>query len=441
MSFKRFNLSNQMLTSLNRQGYELPSPIQEKVIPKALKGANIVAQSETGSGKTHSFLIPMLEQIDFNNQNVQALIISPTRELARQTFSFLNAFNIEFPLLKTKLFISGIEKDKTFRKGSLVPHIIVATPNRLQTILVGEDLISLQDVKMFILDEADMLMEFGYFKEIDSIFQLFKKALQVMVFSATFEAHLKVHLEKYVGANFSIEVSEQKTAALVKHYALDIKHQDPFKMILTFIKQYRPYLLIIFANLKEEVDNISRYLSENNLKHIKIHGDLKARQRKASYKKILSDEYPIIVASDLAARGLDIDNISEVLNYNLPNDLTYYFHRAGRTGRFFSEGKCFSFYNVDTLKQIEQLEKQNINFTFLEIKNNEFVIKKVDKEKKIAKQEDTEYIKKIKKVVIETKGKKVRPNYKKKMRHSIKKVTKKYQQNIKKRQKREEKRK
>ncbi|NLN80195.1 MAG: DEAD/DEAH box helicase, partial [Erysipelotrichia bacterium] len=136
MSFKRFNLSNQMLTSLNRQGYELPSPIQEKVIPKALKGANIVAQSETGSGKTHSFLIPMLEQIDFENQNVQALIISPTRELARQTFNFLNAFNIEFPLLKTKLFISGIEKDKTFRKGSLVPHIIVATPNRLQTILV-----------------------------------------------------------------------------------------------------------------------------------------------------------------------------------------------------------------------------------------------------------------------------------------------------------------
>lgn len=434
MSFKRFNLSKQMLMSLARQGYEAPSPIQEKVIPKGLKGVNIVAQSETGSGKTHSFLIPLLEQIDFNKQNVQALIISPTRELARQTFNFLNAFSIEFPLLKTKLFISGEEKDKTFKKGSLVPHIIVATPNRLQTMLVDENLISLQDVKMFILDEADMLMEFGYFKEIDTIFQLFKKTIQVMVFSATFETHLKVHLEKYVGANFSIEVSEQKTAAKVIHYALDVKHQDRLKMILTFLKQYQPYLLIIFANLKEEVDTISRFLSENGLKHIKIHGDLKARERKASYKKILSDEYPLIVASDLAARGLDIDNISEVLNYNLPNDLTYYFHRAGRTGRFFKEGKAFSFYNVDSLKQIKQLEKQKIDFTFFEIKNDEFVLKKIDKGRFTSKQEDPELTKKVKKVVAETKGKKVRPNYKKNMKHSIKKVALMHQRNAKRKQ-------
>lgn len=423
MSFKRFNLSNEMIKSLERQAYFSPSPIQERVIPQALKGTNLVAQSETGSGKTHSFLIPLLEKINYENTNLQALIISPTRELARQTFNFLNEFNEEFPLLKTKLFISGEERHRTFKKSSQVPHVIIATPNRLKTMLVDEHLLSLQDVNMFILDEADMLMEFGYFKEIDTIFQLFKKTPQVMVFSATFEEHLKSHLEKYVGANFSIEINEQKTAALVTHYAIDIKHQDPLRMILTFIKTYRPYLLIIFASLKEEVDVISNFLNEHQHRHIKIHGDLSARQRRSAYRQIVIDQYPIIVASDLAARGLDIDNISEVLNYNLPNDLMYYFHRAGRTGRFFKEGKCYTFYNVESLKQIEQLQRQKVDFTFLEVKNNEFISEEIsDIRSSPRAKEDLQLTKKVKKAIVEAKPKKVRPNYKKKIQLAKKKA-------------------
>ncbi|MFA6645223.1 MAG: DEAD/DEAH box helicase, partial [Bacilli bacterium] len=173
-----------MIDCLARQGYLSPSSIQTRVIPKALRGGNIVAQSETGSGKTHAFLIPIIENLQLDKNLTQAIIIAPTRELAKQIYSFAEPFKKDYPRLHLRLFVAGQEKERTFREGMLVPHIIIGTPTRLKAMLIDKTSLDISNVKTLVLDEADMLMEMGYFAEIDIFYRALKMTPQVLVFSA-----------------------------------------------------------------------------------------------------------------------------------------------------------------------------------------------------------------------------------------------------------------
>ncbi|MDY0345156.1 MAG: DEAD/DEAH box helicase [Bacilli bacterium] len=431
MSFKSFNLSDQMITSLTHQGYLSPSSIQTRVIPKALKGGNIVAQSETGSGKTHAFLIPIIENLSLNEDKLQAIIIAPTRELAKQTYSFIEAFQKDYANLHVRLFTAGKETDRTFREGMRTPHIIIGTPTRIRTMLEEKALIDLNFVKTIVLDEADMLMEMGYFSDIDVLYRKLKLTPQIMVFSATIEFNLRKRLEKYVGADFVVEMDDVKTAKSVTHYAIDVKHGDHLQAIKVFIKTYNPYLLIIFASRKEQVSIISSFLVGNGYDNIMLHGDMSARERKTAYKMIEANKKRIIVASDLAARGLDIKDVSEVLNYDLPKDLTYYFHRAGRTGRFGAKGKCYSFYNVDSSSRIEKLIEQGASFSYLELKNDTIIsTDKLARRKQNKKRIDVELERQIKHATSKAKSDVVKPGYKKKVRDAVAKVKRKHHREI-----------
>lgn len=431
MSFKSLNLSSQMIDSLTSQGYLSPSPIQTRVIPKALKGGNIVAQSETGSGKTHAFLIPIIERLILEDNSLQTIIISPTRELAKQIQNFLEVFKKDYPSLRVRLFTGGKETERTFRDGMLVPHIIVGTPTRIKTILAETSLIDLGHVRTLVFDEADMLMEMGYFVDIDALYKKLKIQPQVMVFSATLEFNLRKRLEKYVGADFVVEMDDIKTAKSVSHHAIDIKHGDARHAINLFLTTYNPYLLIIFASRKEEVTMISSYLKEQGHDNIMLHGDMSARERKASFKAIDANKHNIIVASDLAARGLDIKDVSEVLNYDLPKDLTYYFHRAGRTGRFGADGKCYTFYNVETSPRIQALIEQGVSFSFYEIKAEAIVsTESLSRRKVIKKKADPELERQIKLASSKAKSNVIKPGYKKKVRDAVSKVKRKHKREI-----------
>ena len=228
-NFSAFNLSKTMIDSLNKQGYVEPSPIQTSIIPRALRGQSLIAQSPTGSGKTHSYLIPIIDKIDQNLPRLQAIIVCPSRELARQVYEFARPFQKHFQKLKIRLFTSESDKSENQSGLSEAPQIVIGTPGRLKDILIDEYALNLHGVKTLVLDEADMLMELGYFDDIDAIYQTIGSEPQVMVFSATLNEGLKEKLHHYIKSNFTFEGGDNMTATEVKHHLVDIKHVGPYE--------------------------------------------------------------------------------------------------------------------------------------------------------------------------------------------------------------------
>lgn len=432
MSFKAINLSEKMVGSLARQGYFSPSPIQLRVIPRALKGETLMVQSATGSGKTHAYLIPIIEQIDLKNQNVQSLIIAPTRELARQIYEFAYKFVNEYKALKISLFISGREKEKTTQGLSIPPHIIIATPGRLLDV-INENLLTLRNVRTVVLDEADMLLREGHFDDVVEITSRLSGPIQYLVFSATLEHNLKVELSKFVGANLDIVNEDVLTSKNVTHYLIDIKHNDYLEATEDFIKQYNPYLLLIFSSTKERAKEVYISLKEKGYKAGLLTGDLSSRERKSIMKMLKNENIYILVCSDVAARGLDIEDVTDILNVDLPNNLEFYFHRAGRTGRFDKKGNCYSFYNNDSTKKPLELISQGVEFSYLAYKDHKIVEgKPIEKKHPTKSKLDPELSKEIKKInaMSNAKNKKVKPGYKKKKEVAIAKAKQKHRREV-----------
>lgn len=429
-NFKAFNLSAKMVDALAKQGYISPSSIQEKVIPKALKGQSIVAQSATGTGKSHAFIIPLIEKTVLSKNKLQSIIIAPTRELAKQTYDFIRRFNAFYPELKVRLMASSEEKDQSVEGLSIAPQIVVGTPGRLSDLLINNHLLDLSLVSKIVLDEADMMMEMGYFNDINLIISAIKNP-QLLVFSATIKENLKYELEKYVQADFFTEAEETETSSSVVHYLVDIKHIDLLKAVDEFIAAKNPFFLIIFASKKETVQQIYSHLRVGRNDIGLLYGDLLQRERKQMIKRIKSGEFPIVVCSDMAARGLDIDDVSEVLSVDLPMELDYYFHRAGRTGRFGKHGESYVFYNSDSVKKPLELISHGIAFNYLSLKDGVLSQGKPLEQKRVFKSKrNLELDKEIKKAKAITKNDKVKPNYRKKTKIAVDKVIKKHRREV-----------
>ena len=424
MSFKAINLSSEMIKSLTRQKLFNPSYVQLNVIPKILRGDNVVVQSETGSGKTHCYLIPIIQMVDINIQKTQAIIITPTRELAKQIFEFATSFNVEFPNVKIKLLKSGEEIEKSMQGLTIQPHIVIGTPGRLKQVIVDQQAIDLYNVKQVVFDEADMLLKEGYFNDIDPITNLLNKP-QYMVFSATLENNLRYKLEQYVGNDILVIMEDKMTSHNVKHYLVHITHKDYLECVKDFIDIKQPYLLLIFASTKQKVNEIYQFLSKENYKVGLLTGDLTSRERKNVMKRLLNDHIYILVCSDMASRGLDIPDVSDVLNVDLTNNLEFYYHRAGRTGRFDKLGNCYTFYNTDTTKKPLELISQGQQFEYLILKNKQLVVgKEIEKKHPTKRKEDPELNKEIQIARSKVRSKKVEPCYKKKQRWEEERVRK-----------------
>ena len=284
-----------------------------------------------------------------------------------------------------------------------------------------EDFESSQSV---VFDEADMLLKEGYFNDIDPITNLLNKP-QYMVFSATLENNLRYKLEQYVGNDILVIMEDKMTSHNVKHYLVDIKHKDYHECVKDFIDIKQPYLLLIFASTKQKVNEIYQFLSKENYKVGLLTGDLTSRERKNVMKRLLNDHIYILVCSDMASRGLDIPDVSDVLNVDLPNNLEFYYHRAGRTGRFDKLGNCYTFYNTDTTKKPLELISQGQQFEYLILKNKQLVAgKEIEKKHPTKRKEDPELNKEIQIARSKVRSKKVEPCYKKKQRWEEERVRK-----------------
>ena len=430
MSFKGINLSEKMLASLTRQHFLNPSEIQLRSIPKALKGETLMVQSATGTGKTLCFLIPIIEKIDLKNQNVQAIIIAPTRELAKQIYDFAIPFCNEFNGLKIKLFKSGIEREESEKGLSIAPHIVIGTPGRLADILVKN--LNLSYVNTIVLDEADMLLREGFFAEIDKIVIKTNKP-RFLVYSATLEFNLAHELEKYIGPNIPVINEETMTASSVNHYLVDIRHNDIKESLEKTINIIKPYLLLVFASKKDTANEIYSYLRTKKYKAGLLTGDLSTRERKSILRQVKNDEIYILVCSDMAARGLDIPDGRDVINVDLPNNLEFYYHRAGRTGRFNKTGNCYTFFNNDQTVKPLALIKNGVQFKYLILKDDSLVeghqIEKTHPTKRKMDEELQNEINKIK-AKSHSKNKKVKPGYKKKQKEQIEKAKQKHKREI-----------
>ena len=430
MSFRGINLSEQMIKSLNRQGFTNPSEIQLRAIPKALKGETLMVQSATGTGKTLAFLVPIIEKIDFFNQSVQAIIVAPTRELAQQIYDFAIPFTKEFPNLKIKLFKSGVSREESTQGLSIPPHIAIGTPGRLADILTGN--VSLKSVNAIVLDEADMLLREGYFGEIDKIVEQTNQP-RFLVYSATLGSNLAHELERYIGPNIPVINEEVMTASSVVHYLVDIRHNDVLTSLIEVIEAIKPYLLLVFASKKETANELFIGLRARKYKAALLTGDLDTRERKSIIRRVKDGEFYIIVWSDMAERGIDIPDVSDVINVDLPNNLEFYYHRAGRTGRFNKSGNCYTFYNNDKTAKPLALIKNGVPFKYLVLRDGELVPGKgIEKTHPTKRKVDEELQNKIRKVKAQTrtKDKKVKPGYKKKQKEAIDKVKQQHRREI-----------
>lgn len=427
MKFESFNLKPDIIKALHALNYEEATSIQDIAIPKILKKENVIVKSETGSGKTHSFLIPILNNLTFD-RGIEALIIVPTNELAIQTYEFFKEFKDYFPSLAIKLIINGVGLKKGEQQLKTNSQIIIATPTRLSYLLEDKS-INLENCKTLVLDEADMLAETGFFGDIEKVYNKLNNP-QIVVLSATISQSVRDFLKKNLPNDLIIENEKNSLKNKITHYFINTKHIDLLESVEIFLKNINPYLLFIFANTKKEVNDIYLFLKKNKYKVGIISGELSLRERKAMLRRANNNDFQILVCSDLASRGIDVNDVSDVLSVNIPNNIEYYFHRAGRTARNGKEGNSYVFYNHDSLDKVNQLINLGIDPKYLKITNKELVIDQKPETKKKMNYVNVELVKEINKVTSRIKTKNVKPNYKKKVRVEAEKVKRKYKRKM-----------
>lgn len=401
-----------------------PTKIQKEIIPLVYKHRDVIGISQTGTGKTHAFLIPIMDMIDTDLDCVQAVITAPTRELASQIYENARLFVKHNPQIRVSLIIGGSDKQKAIDKLSTQPHVVIGTPGRIKDLSLNEQALRITTADIFVIDEADMTLEFGYLEDLDAVLGKMKDTLQMMVFSATIPNMLRPFLQKYMNAPKIIEIDEQLVSSRnVSHYLVPTKHRNRYDVLKEIMNVIDPYICLIFCNKRTEVSDITRKLREDGYKVGEIHGDLEPRERRQMMRRIKNMEYQYIVATDIAARGIDIDGASHIINMEFPSELDFYIHRSGRCGRGKYTGECYSMYDTTNESIVHDLEKKGITFEVKELKGQQFVDGQVREKRKSRVKHQSDVEKQISQMV--RKPKKVKPGYKKKRKMEIEKLVRK----------------
>lgn len=441
-NFNKYGLKQEVLESIKNIGFTKPTKIQDIVIPVALKKINLIGKGKTGSGKTHSFLIPIANRIEVDNPNLQCIVLLPTRELSLQIYqTFKEFFKDNFSNLKITCLTGGKDSKRDLTKLNVTPQILIGTPEKIKKMTVDTGAVNLSTVNTFVIDEADMTLEMGFLNEVDMIANLVDKKAHIMVFSATIPVGIKPFLKKYLRNPVLLEDQTAVDNQDIEHILFPCRGKSTNETLKLVLENINPYVCLIFANTKKEVEETYKYLTSLNYDVAMIHGSLQSRERKRSIKKSLNGEFKYIVASDIASRGIDIPGVSHVISLGFPkNNLEFYLHRAGRCGRNNVTGKCISLYHNQDKQTIQKLMSMGIQFSHQEIKNDKWVVlKDFDARTRRVNKKVSEVDLEIKKVVIQNKNKKVKPNYKKKVKQQIDKIKRKHrreviQKDIKKRQ-------
>ncbi|CAH0141795.1 DEAD-box ATP-dependent RNA helicase CshB [Peribacillus sp. Bi96] len=418
--FERFNLKSYILDAVRTLGFDKPTEIQERVLPSLLKGSSLIGQSQTGTGKTHSYLLPIMNKLDAGKNEVQAIISAPTRELANQIYKEALKIADHFPedeQISVRCYIGGTDKQRMIDKLKTQPQLVIGTPGRIKD-LVEAQALQVYTAKMLVVDEADLMLDMGFLEDVDLFASRMAEKIQMLVFSATIPEKLKPFLNKYMENPKYVQVNpKQATAAKIEHVLVPLRHRNKEQLLHDIIVRYNPYLAIIFTNTKKMADHVANSLIEKGLNVGRIHGDLTPRERKKMMKQINDLEYQFIVATDLASRGIDIEGVSHIINYELPSDLDFYIHRTGRTARAGYSGIAATIYNTSDEDSLNRLEKMGIEFRDADIQNGDWVdIDERNKRKNRKKQKSDIDVKATRHVKKPTK---VKPGYKKKIQRDV----------------------
>ena len=396
-NFEDLNLSNELVRAVKDMGFEEATPIQSKAISKILNGIDVIGQSQTGTGKTAAFGLPCIDSIDVNNKKLQAVILSPTRELAIQICEEFRKFLKYKDDIKVLPIYGGqpIERQIIALKKGV--QIVVGTPGRIMD-HINRRTLKMETVKMVILDEADEMLDMGFREDIETILDKMPENRQTILFSATMAKEIMELTDRYLTNPETITVARKElTVPNIEQIYFEIKEKTKVEATSRLIDMYSPDLAIIFCNTKKRVDELVEHLQGRGYFAEGLHGDLKQIQRDIVMKKFRNRTIEILVATDVAARGIDVDDVDMVINYDLPQDEEYYVHRIGRTGRAGRSGKAFSFVvgrEIYKLRDIMKYTKSKVRLGKLpsltdieEAKTNNFIekVKMVIEENRLAK--------------------------------------------------------
>ncbi|MBV7391320.1 degradosome RNA helicase CshA [Enterococcus alishanensis] len=355
MKFTELQLPDTLLKAIERAGFEEATPIQAQTIPLALDGRDVIGQAQTGTGKTAAFGLPMLTKIDASRQELQGLVIAPTRELAIQTQEELFRLGRD-KKIKVQAVYGGADIGRQIRGLKDRPHIVVGTPGRMLDHIKRHTL-KLETVETLVLDEADEMLNMGFLEDIESIISKVPATRQTLLFSATMPDAIKKIGVKFMKDPEHVKIkAKEMTADLIDQYYVRAKDYEKFDIMTRLFDVQTPELAIVFGRTKRRVDELARGLEARGYRAEGIHGDLSQQKRMSVLRSFKNGDLDILVATDVAARGLDISGVTHVYNYDIPQDPESYVHRIGRTGRAGKGGMSVTFVTPNEMSYLHVIE-------------------------------------------------------------------------------------
>lgn len=366
MTFEQLKLISPILKALSAQGYTEPTPIQQRAIPPALEGRDLLGCAQTGTGKTAAFALPILQRLHAAGKQpgrrpIRSLILTPTRELALQIYENLVAYGKNLPLRSAVIF-GGVSQNPQTDELERGVDLLVATPGRLND-LINQGYVHLEAVEIFVLDEADRMLDMGFIHDVRKVIARLPQQRQTMLFSATM-GEIEQLADSLLRHPVKVEVAPPATTVELIEQSVYLTDKAKKRQLLVWVLQNPSiYSALVFTRTKHGADRVAKILNGAKIPAQAIHGDKSQGARQQALANFKSGKIRVLVATDIAARGIDIDSLSHVINFELPNEPETYVHRIGRTGRAGAQGAAFSFCDFDELpylKEIEKLTRQKI---------------------------------------------------------------------------------
>ena len=356
MKFSELNLSPLLVTSLKELGFEEPTPIQQQAVPVALEGKDLIGQAQTGTGKTAAFGLPMLNKLNIQTQSVQGLVIAPTRELAIQVQEELFRLGKEQRARVYVVYGGAPIGNQINRLKRNAPQIVVGTPGRILD-LIRRKALKLDELQTLVLDEADEMLNMGFIDDIRAIIETTPETRQTLLFSATMPKEIRHLADQFLKnpAHIKIE-TKQITADLIEQFFIKCRDDEKFDVLTRLLDVQSPKQAIVFCRTKKRVDEVGRGLSLRGFNAELIHGDITQQKRTTVINQFRNGEIELLVATDVAARGLDISGVTHVYNYDITQDPESYVHRIGRTGRAGNEGASITFVTQNEMPYLRTIE-------------------------------------------------------------------------------------
>lgn len=355
LSFEDFEIQQEILSALYKLGYKLPTRIQQKVIPVVLSGKDLIGKSQTGSGKTAAYGIPICEKIELEKTNAQALILTPTRELCVQVKEDISNIG-RLKRIRCAAVFGKQPVSVQVRELKQRTHVIVGTPGRTLDLL-DRGLINVEDIKYLVIDEADEMLNMGFIDQVEAVIKALPTNRITMLFSATIPEELEIICRKYMKDPIFIDISEKEiTTKKIKHSYFEIEENKKLSFLDRILNIENPDSCIIFCRTKENVERVSAYLKNKEYPCSELHGGMLQNDRLEVMKSFKRGEFMFLAATDLAARGIDIENVTLIINFDIPLEKESYVHRIGRTGRAGNKGIAITFVSPNEYKYLHEIE-------------------------------------------------------------------------------------